>query len=591
MKIGHFARRMFVLSEPRVLQEQLKLLLKNSTSSTVSGVLLATLMAYTLATPHNSHMLAIWWACEVFWRLFSTWAAVRLLQRPSTYRHPRRTIALSMGINGVEMVLWGALAWLTLDDASLTGSVLVIAVLAAITSNSMATLASVFPVFLVTATVEVVVVATKTWTMADPAYEALGVAAVLYVFTQLLHGLNVHDTIKNSIELRFDNERLIAELHAKSAHAQQAQREAEQANKDKSRFLAAASHDLRQPIHAQGLFLEVLSDHTLDTQIRDRVLGSVKLAWQASADMLNTLLDFSRIDAGVLKPQISDFQLQPLLSRIEAEIAPQADAKRLVYRTRETPLAVKSDPALVELIVRNLVSNAVRYTERGGVLVGVRRWGETALLQVWDTGVGIAKADQDQVFREFYQLGNPERDRHKGLGLGLAIAKGLATQLQHELRLSSVPGRGSCFTLLLPLGQAPLIEAAPQHVSLTLAPLWARVLVIDDDDMVRHAMQPLLQSWQCECVVVQSPEEAMAMNGLQPPQLILSDYRLRDQKTGAQAIEQLRQFWGAPIPAILLTGDTARERLREVLSSGIPLMHKPVLPRQLHGEIAKLLLQ
>lgn len=589
MKIGHLARRMFVLSEPRVLQEQLKLLLKNSTSSTVSGVLLATLMAYTLATPRNSWILTIWWACEVFWRLFSTWAAMRLMRRPSTYRFPRRTIALSMGINGVEMVLWGALAWITLDDASLTSSVLVIAVLAAITSNSMATLAPVFPVFLATATVQVIVVVTKTWTMADPAYEALGIAAILYVMTQLLHGLNVQDTIKNSITLRFDNERLIAELHAKSEHARQAQLDAERANQDKSRFLAAASHDLRQPIHAQGLFLEVLSDDGLDALARERVLGSAKSAWQASSDMLNTLLDFSRIDAGVLKPQLSSFYIQPLLHRIESEIAPQADAKRLVYRTRESPLAVRSDPALVELILRNLVSNAVRYTERGGVLVGVRRWGQSVLLQVWDTGVGIAPGDQLHIFREFYQLGNPERDRRKGLGLGLAIAKGLATELRHELRLNSVPGRGSCFTLVMPLSQAPLIEPGHPHDLAELQPLGVRVLVIDDDDIVRQAMQSLLQTWQCECMVAESAEAIMALQGVPMPQLILSDYRLRHDQTGAQAIEQLRQFWAAPIPAILLTGDTARERLREVLSSGIPLLHKPVSPRHLHQEMVQLL--
>jgi two-component system, sensor histidine kinase len=582
-------RRMLTLGEPRILKEQLRLLLRNSTSSTVSGVLLATLMAITLETPTNRQLLGIWWACEVAWRLFSTWAAVSLLSRPSTYRHARRTIAMSMGINGIEMVLWGALAWLTLDDASLTSSVLVIAVLAAITSNTMATLSPVYPVFMVTMAVQVVVVAGKAFSMTDPAYEALGVAAILYALTQLLHGLNVHDTVKNSIQLRFDNERLIAELHAKSEHAKQAQLEAETANQDKSRFLAAASHDLRQPIHAQGLFLEVMSDNSLDAPTRARVLDSAKAAWQASSDMLNTLLDFSRIEAGVLKPQISIFCLQPLLHRIEAEIAPQADAKCLVYRTRETPLAVRSDPALVELILRNLASNAVRYTEQGGVLVGVRRRGQSVLLQVWDTGAGIAQEDRENIFREFYQLGNPERDRHKGLGLGLAIAKGLATELRHELSLNSVLGRGSCFTLEMPLSLAPVIETDALRAPVSLRPLGLRVLVIDDDDMVRHAMQRLLQSWQCDCVVSESAEAVMAMQGMSAPEIILSDYRLRDQQTGAQAIEQLRQHWGAPIPAILLTGDTARERLREVLSSGIPLMHKPVSPQQLHQEIERLL--
>lgn len=589
MKWPDWARQLVTLHEPRTLGEQLRLLLRNCTSPTIPGILLATTVGWTLHTPDNRDLMAVWWAAVVLWRLIATWSVMRMSARPDTFVNVRRSVWLSAGINAIDMVLWGSLAWIAVSDASFGGSVLVIAVLAGVAGNTMATLAPVLPVFLMAIAVELTMVVSKTWSMDDPAFHALGVAAVLYVATLIGHARNGHDAALSAIRLRFDNERLIAQLYEESENARRAQAEAERANQDKSRFLAAASHDLRQPIHAQGLFLEVLADPRLDSATHARVLSSAKAAWQASSDMLNTLLDFSRIEAGVLKPQISTFQLQPLLHRIESEVAPQADAKQLVYRTRDTALAVRSDPALVELILRNIVTNAVRYTERGGVLVGARRRGETVMLQVWDTGVGIPLVQRDEIFREFHQLGNPERDRRKGLGLGLAIAKGLATELRHELGVQSVLGRGSCFTLMLPLSRSPVIDTEFPRTPVPLMPLHLRVLVIDDDELVLDAMRSLFQRWGCECMTAESPDQALGMTWNQPPQLIVSDYRLRDQLTGASAIGKLRDHWGLQIPAILLTGDTARERLWEALGSGIPLLHKPVSPQQLHQQISKML--
>lgn len=190
---------------------------------------------------------------------------------------------------------------------------------------------------------------------------------------------------------------------------------------------------------AAMLFLEVLARTELTTHQRE-ILANARTASDASAEMLNTLLDFSRIEAGVIVPQVRPFHLQPLLNKLESELAPGADAKNIVYRSRETRAAVRSDPVLVELILRNLVSNAIRYTERGGVLVGGRARGKHVAVEVWDTGIGVAPADQSEIFREFHQLGNPERDRRKGFGLGLAIARGLAHVLGHELSIVCATG-------------------------------------------------------------------------------------------------------------------------------------------------------
>jgi len=259
-----------------------------------------------------------------------------------------------------------------------------------------------------------------------------------------------------------------------------------------------------------------------------------------SSEMLNTLLDFSRIEAGVVEVQAVAFELQPLLNKIEIERAPQADAKGLIYRTREAHDAVLSDPGLVELILRNLVSNAIRYTQQGGVLVGWRTRGQCIQLEVWDTGIGIAPEQQAEVFEEFHQLGNPGRDRSKGLGLGLAIASGLAHRLGTEVTLASRPGRGSVFRLRLPRATDDTVN--PPHEppkGLVVLP-GLRVLVIDDDADVRAAMRQLLGSWGCHCQTAETISQALDAARTERPAVVISDWHLRQNETGAQAIAALR---------------------------------------------------
>jgi CheY-like chemotaxis protein len=391
-----------------------------------------------------------------------------------------------------------------------------------------------------------------------------------------------------AINLRFENIDLMGRLRVETEKAQAAHLKAEQANLAKSKFLAAASHDLRQPMHAQGLFLEALARSGLSAS-QDAILSSVRAASEASAGMLNTLLDFSRIEAGVVEPQIRPFHLQPLLTRIENELAPQANAKGLVYRSRETHAAVESDPALVELILRNLILNAIRYTGQGGVLVACRARGEQTLLEVWDTGIGIEPSQQQEIFHEFHQLGNPERDRNKGLGLGLAIAQGLARTMGHELSLASTPGHGSVFRLSLPIARAAVVSDDLETAHSHARELNLRVLVIDDDEVVRAGMVQLLRGWGCACVAVESIAEAQAAARAYRPDMVISDYRLREQRTGAEAIAALRAEFGADLPALLITGDTAPERLREARASGVPLLHKPVSPSLLYRRLESML--
>ena len=568
------------VAENRILVEQLRLIYANMTSSILPMYPAILLLVWTLFNERNRVALLSWAAVVTATNTYSILnARFRLSRSLEVANAPQllRKLWVSVAIGGAS---WGALAFDALGNTTPVGDIMVISVLAGILGGAVGLLSPVLSVFIAFSVPLVGVTVVKLLLLDDPAYNAFGFISLMYIGTLIMQTRNAGLAVKGAIELRFENIELLDQTAL-------ARREADEANAAKSKFLAAASHDLRQPIHAQGLFLDVLSRTELTTQQRELVT-CISAASSSSADMLNTLLDFSRIEAGVVQPQIQSFRVQHLLNKIEREFEPQADAKGLAYRSRETALVVQSDPALVELILRNLVSNAIRYTDSGGLLVVCRQKGGSAMLEVWDTGIGIAPAQQGEVFKEFHQLGNPERDRRKGLGLGLAIAQGLAKALSqtllHSLSLRSQAQRGSVFKLQLPIAANPLEDTflkTPSQLPDKLR-LNARVLVIDDDETVRAAMVHLLRDWGCTGEAAESIDEALVIARKQPLDLVICDYRLRGQSTGLQAIAALRQLMGNDFPVMLITGDTAPERLREAVASGITLLHKPITPHLLH---------
>lgn len=576
------------LAESRILAEQLRLLMLNIRSTTFPVVLVSILMLWTLFNDSNASTLRLWCAAVILSHLNCYRYAHRHLSSGIRLGQTQRIAWLLMLMFAVDGTLWGLLTWVALDTATLAGSILVVSSVAAMAGGGASSLSPVLPVYIAYVIPELAVMASKIWSLGDSAFNALGIAGILYISALLGQARNSARATRFAIELRFENSALVEELRAKTAIAEQARQEAEQANTAKSKFLAAASHDLRQPIHALGLFLGILARSELGVD-QCEALANAQAASKASSEMLNTLLDFSRIEAGVINPQVQAFRLQPLLNKIEREFEAQADAKGIAYRSRETCLVVQSDPMLVELILRNLVSNAIRYTVRGGLLVSCRKRDDHAVLEVWDTGIGIATEHQQAIFREFHQLGNPERDQRKGLGLGLAITDGLTRTLGHNLTLVSIPQRGSVFRISLPIatGALPVADIPKMHNSAQL--LNVRVLVIDDDEKVRVGMIHLLRDCGCRCEAAECIEEALALASAHAPDLVISDYRLREQRTGLEAIAALRELLGNTLPALLITGDTAPERLREAQTSGIPVLHKPVPPSLLYQSMVMVL--
>jgi signal transduction histidine kinase/CheY-like chemotaxis protein len=570
---------MVVMTAPRddrVLEERLRLLYGNVASTVLPTYLLCVLMFVAMTTAATRDGLLGWCIAVVASKTVSWLYARRQLTLPVTQAR-RRVVTLTL-LNAVDGIAWGAISWAVLGKTGLAGSVLAIAIICGSVGSSVSLLSPVIEAFYAFVIFAIGVTAAKVWVLQDPAYHALAVAGVLYVANLIGQARGSSAAAKAAIELRFENIDLLAQLRART-------QEAEAANLAKSKFLAAASHDLRQPVHAEGLLLEGLARTDLDEN-QQAILQSARAASRASAEMLDTLLDFSRIEAGIVEAQLCAVPLQPLLHRLEREFAPEAEDKGLFYRYPETRFVAHADPILVERILRNLIGNAIRYTERGGVLVTCRQRGDCVRIDVWDTGIGIAADEQDAIFREFHQLRNPERDRKKGLGLGLAIADSLAKKLGQRISVRSRPGKGSVFRFALPLCHDAFVDepfVAPPRRSFE----DVHVLVIDDDALVRAGMMRVLTDWGCTCDAVGSIAAALAAARAHRPTVVISDYRLPGDETGRGAVAALRAEF-SEMPALLVTGDTAPERLREARASKIPLLHKPLSPSVLRRALEEI---
>ncbi len=367
--------------------------------------------------------------------------------------------------------------------------------------------------------------------------------------------------------------------------------DAERANAAKSRFLASASHDLRQPMHALGLFVGQLQQQPVSAEAR-HLVQQVAESVKALGGLLDGLLDISKLDAGVLTPEKSPFPIAQMLTRLESDFSGAANTRNLYLRVRPSALWVNTDPVLLERVLLNLVSNAVRYTEKGGILVVARRRGNRVRIEVRDSGIGIPAEAHESIFQEFVQLRNPGRNRNHGLGLGLAIVKRLATLLDLHLELISAPGRGSLFAVEVALAQPSDSEneRAPRvFPGMTLE--GKVVVVVDDDELVLQSVASLLESWGC--LVLPASGGAQAMErvrrvGLMPDAL-LCDYRLQDEEKGTDVVRALRQEFGPKIPAILISGDTDPDVLRIAQDAGLVLLHKPVSSAKLRTLLHRML--
>ena len=383
----------------------------------------------------------------------------------------------------------------------------------------------------------------------------------------------------------------ITQLKQREAELEEAREQAEAANLAKSTFLAAASHDLRQPLHAIGLFVDSLSRRAWDAEALE-IIDNVNRSLVAMNRMFGQLLDISRLDAGVLSPSISDFPVERLFHVLEAEFGQMAASQDLTLRIVPTRAFVTSDQALLERIVRNLMANAIHHTPKGRVLLGCRRRGENVRIEVRDTGEGIPPDQLSKIFEEFHQLGRPQRGSERGLGLGLAIVDRLARLLGHTIDVVSTPGRGSVFSVEIPAATQTenIVERRTSQLA-TGDVSGSFIALVEDEPDVLESTRALLEDWGCRVAAASTAEGLLQAltEGDGEPDLIIADYRLGGGRTGIQAIDSIRRQLPHEVPAVIISGDTAPERLREVRASGHKLLHKPLRPAKLRSTIVVML--
>ena len=425
----------------------------------------------------------------------------------------------------------------------------------------------------------------------DSVHVTLGTMLFVFVAAATHFTYGISRTIARAIGLRFENIELIQELRNQTLAAEQAREAAEEANVAKSRFLAAAGHDLRQPLHALGFFVDALQEQSLPADGR-AVVGNIRRSVDAMEDLFNSLLDVSRLDAGIVHPRTATIPLTPLMERVRVEYEPTARQKDLELSVVRNSLFVRSDPVLLERIMRNLVANAVRYTDRGRIILGARRSSDAVRIEVWDSGRGIPKDKHREIFQEFRQLDNPQRDRRKGLGLGLAIVERLVKLLGHSLELRSQIGKGSMFAVSMPRGRREefIPGEADGQIVVDRDVANSLILLVDDEPEVRDSMLTLLSKWRCEVIAAESCTQMLEklVSIQRMPDLIVSDYRLQGEENGIDVVARLREEFNAQVPALLITGDTGMEQLREAEESGLHVLHKPLNPARLRALIANL---
>ncbi|QCB47835.1 hybrid sensor histidine kinase/response regulator [Hydrogenophaga sp. PAMC20947] len=590
----------------RVLREQVASLFSTLGSATVADALLA------------------WTVGGLFyWQLHSPWVLawvglhfLELLRYPSQAAYHRDPAAAERSAfwarrHWQEMVffscIWGALPWMMMPADNLPMTSMIVLVIVGLCSTGLPAVAARWPsVLAFVLPMNIGLISALLWHGSNThLFLAFFVAVYLLATFQIAQALN--KMLTESLLARFEKEALAEQIAEQMAATQRL-------SDEKTRFFASASHDLRQPLHAIALFGAVLErelqDHNAG-QHANRLMQAVHVMGSS----LDTMLDMSRLDAGVVQPELNAVPLKPMLQALNQLFASRAEEKGLQLRLRTTELWVLTDPHLLQRLLANLVENAIKYTDHGGVLVRVRARQDQVWIDVIDSGRGIAPENSEKVFEAFYQVHNPGRDRSQGLGMGLSIVRRLSHLLHHPMQLTSRPGVGTRFRLTLPLAQArpPALIAAATDGARTGAAssmsgihprapaqqtpalvLPSPVLLLDDEVDIGDAMAALLSSHGVQLQVV--TDEAAAEHAFgqaaqegRPFAALICDYRLAEGADGLEAAHRLRAAFNPDLPFLLMTGETSPQRLQRVRDTGVTVLFKPVVAQVLLQTLAKLI--
>lgn len=575
------------IDETRIKQALINTLYKHSAGVLLTNIFvpIPSLLIFWGKVP-NVWLIA--WCVSVYLltilRMIVTRAFFRHPKTPDSYPKWAWTAAGFSWLSGMNWGLLGLIGFLSGEPHLLSFAMIV---MTGLTCGSVPTSSAFLPV-LVGSLFTTVLPSTIYCLMSEgEIYNAYLFLIACLVIINVHHGRVTHRDLAEAIRLRFENETLVDQLKSERDRVAAADRA-------KTRFLAAASHDLRQPVHALGLFNSTLAALAGRGNVNGadaaNIAGKIRNVVANLSYLLNALLDVSRLDAQIVTPNRETISIGELQDNLRSEFAGLAESKGLRWRMVRCDLHTDSDPMMLRQIIANLIANAIRYTTSGGILFGCRLRDSTIEIQVYDTGLGIDENQHETVFEEFVQLHNPERDRDKGLGLGLSIVKRTAELLSHPIRLCSQPGKGSMFSIVVPL---VVDQRQPKKPARSPLQTGGNIFIIDDESTVLDALTGLVDVWGYRAYAGRNADETYAAwqadKTAKPSQadLVIVDYRLEGGMIGTQAARRLFDQLGYELPVIILTGDTSPERLREASASGYMLLHKPIDPAELLQAIQK----
>lgn len=554
-------------------------LLTQSTRSGVTMVVVISLIA-AVVWPSFSNTLVISWMITGYVLNLSRQSIFLTIRKYA----PKQSIYLWLESSLVIMLFlaglfWGITSWMFLIPENITVFVFVALAVVAIAPSALPAFSALPYIWFIYSSPLLIITAAKLYSID---LWQLSILAMINLIGLTPLSKNLGKTIEKSITLDIANLELLEEVRL-------AKDRAEQANLAKSQFLAATSHDLRQPLHAQGILLDALSMRLKETENLDLLNRTIQSNDSLNI-LFNSLLEISQLDAGTIKTNFSHLHIKEMCTLLISENQLYAQNKGLTLELEGDDAIVLTDAILLNRILRNLINNAIKFTHNGGVTIQISPENEHIKVTVSDSGVGIPKSKQQHIFDEYYQLDNKARDRSKGIGLGLAIVHRMSKLLNHQIMLESEVGTGSHFSLIIPLGDVSKVYNS-LHDMESQSIEHLNILLIDDEQTILDAMNIMLKDWNCypkSFTHLQAAEEFILKENYQPD-LIISDYRLKGKETGLDVIRYLQSNWSKPIPALIISGDTDPQLLTKIHNLNYYLLHKPVKARQLKNVIRILL--
>ncbi len=561
----------------RILAEQLNLISQQIKVILVIVLVLSLLTAFTLRSVVPHEKLYIWLILVNFPSLMR----LVLFYTQANFKIELKLLAiLNIMLAAWSGTAWGAVGYFFPLYDNGTVMIFISVVLFGVTAGSVPGLSSFVPCYFAFSIPVMSGLALRYFSFEDEMNVSAGIFCLIFLFINLAFSIIIQKSLLQSIRLRFENSDLVRNLRMEKDKAISA-------SSAKSTFLAAASHDLRQPLHAMGFFIESLKKN-LTTETQSHLLQKIEKTSDNLRRQLNALLDISKIDAGIIKPHVVPLSLGDIFKKLKSEFSPLAQEREISLRVLPASWIIESDLHMIDRILNNLVSNAIRYTDRGGkILLGSRKKGDCLNIEILDSGIGIPAHLTDHIFAEYYQINNPERDQSKGLGLGLSIVRGMCDLLHHKIEVTSTVGAGTRFRITVPLSNRLPLSVNDLLHQFDINSKTGNIILIDDESDTLDAMSHLIEKWGHTVLPFEAENDALGYlrNNDFTPDIIITDFRLREMRTGTQAIDSINNHYKKKIPAIIITGDTAKDRMLRAQESGHILLHKPILPAKLRTVI------